>query len=197
MIEHRTVRRARELAELWHAGQLDKTGEPYTGHLRRVAVGTRAAAGPYLTRAEIYQAEAAAWLHDLLEDTDCPWPDLSRAVPTGVQVSVMSLTHAAGEPWVDYMRRIASDPNGFAPFVKWADIADNADPRRLEMVREVNVETWQRMVAQLPHRIEHFRYVMGRQGIRGPWLSDEQVYPDGSSLPAGVDRASMMASWDD
>ena len=54
------VERAKDLAHRAHAGQVDKAGRPYIEHVARVAA--RVADDP--------EAEAVAWLHDVLED--CP-----------------------------------------------------------------------------------------------------------------------------
>lgn len=176
MIETAVEFRARTLAEVWHADQLDKTGAPYVGHLRRVATGaahlilsdSALGAHSHGRRRTAAHAAAAGWIHDLLEDTDCPWKHLSATVPADVTVAVMALTHADGEPWVDYISRIA-DERQLAPWVKWADIQDNSDPERLDLVREYQPETWKRMVVNLPVRIEQFARVMEARRIDGPW----------------------------
>lgn len=51
---------ARTLATEAHAGQIDKAGQPYIGHVARVAAAVRGDD----------DAEVVAWLHDVAED--CP-----------------------------------------------------------------------------------------------------------------------------
>ncbi len=54
------IDKARILAERVHAGQVDKAGLPYVGHLERVA--------SYVDPADPL-AQTAALLHDSIEDT--------------------------------------------------------------------------------------------------------------------------------
>lgn len=54
------IDQARQLAEQAHAGQTDKAGEPYMGHVIRVAASV-------LPQESIYIA--AALLHDVVEDS--------------------------------------------------------------------------------------------------------------------------------
>jgi (p)ppGpp synthase/HD superfamily hydrolase len=61
---------ARELARRAHRGQQDKAGRDYfEGHLVPIASAAKLF-GP--------DAVAAAWLHDVLEDTDVTIEDLAR-----------------------------------------------------------------------------------------------------------------------
>ena len=113
------VAAARRLAEHHHDGQLDKAGQPYLGHILRVAA-----------RVDHLGAEvtAAALLHDILEDTAATEDDLAAAgIPAAVIEAVALLTKTGG-PLEDYYARIRRHP--VARAVKLADIADNADPDR-------------------------------------------------------------------
>ncbi len=113
------VATARHLAETHHAGQLDKAGAPYIGHIQRVA-----------DRVSHLDPEviAAALLHDILEDTAATAADLAAAgIPATVIEAVVLLTKTGG-PLEDYYARIREHPVALA--VKLADIADNADPAR-------------------------------------------------------------------
>lgn len=109
---------ARAVAMVAHLGQVDKAGQPYIDHCQRVAARMTSAA---------YQA--AAWLHDVLEDTELSAADLiEMGCPTDVVQAVKLLTR--GEESVeDYYRFVRWNPIALA--VKRADIADNTDPRRL------------------------------------------------------------------
>jgi len=62
------VARARMLALEAHAGQVDKAGHPYIGHVGRVAAAVRGDD----------EAEAVAWLHDVIETAR---PSLGRCRP--------------------------------------------------------------------------------------------------------------------
>ncbi|GAC1528468.1 MAG: HD domain-containing protein [Marmoricola sp.] len=119
---------ARKIAAEAHAGQVDKAGEPYLTHPARVAYRVRAAGGPP-------EAEAAAWLHDVLEDTRITAEQLRKlGVPTSVITAVDSLTRRGGEPYDALIRRAKAHPLG--RLVKKADIADNSDPERLARLDE-------------------------------------------------------------
>jgi (p)ppGpp synthase/HD superfamily hydrolase len=113
------VSTARSLATEHHAGQVDKAGQPYLGHIERVA-----------DRVSHLEAEvvAAALLHDILEDTAATPADLVAAgIPATVIEAVVLLTKTGG-PLDAYYARIREHPAALA--VKLADIADNSDPDR-------------------------------------------------------------------
>jgi (p)ppGpp synthase/HD superfamily hydrolase len=114
------VTRAAAVAAAAHAGQLDRAGEPYLDHPRRVAASL---SGDPL-------AQAAGWLHDVVEDSDITTADLvAMGFPEPVVHAVDLLTHRPDSPLEDYLAGIAADP--LATRVKLADLADNSDPRRL------------------------------------------------------------------
>jgi hypothetical protein len=115
-----TVAAADALAEAAHEGQVDKAGEPYIDHPRRVAA-----------RLDTDDEKIVALLHDVLEDTAVTVTDLRRAGVTTEQFTALAfLTHADHQPYDDYIRDITKVP--LACRVKIADIADNADPARLD-----------------------------------------------------------------
>jgi hypothetical protein len=106
-----------------HRRQLDKGGLPYIEHPRRVADAVRAAGYDAL-------AVAAAWLHDVVEDTQYSLGALLTAgIPDSVVTTVDALTRRPGEPADDYYARVRADPRAHA--VKWFDVADNSAPTRL------------------------------------------------------------------
>jgi (p)ppGpp synthase/HD superfamily hydrolase len=114
---------AQGIAVTAHRDQVDKAGLPYIEHPRRVAELVAAAGGSD-------EAVAAAWLHDVLEDTDLTPEDLRVAgIPEEVVAAVRAVTHRCGERLDDYAKRVAADP--LAVQVKRADLADNTDPDRL------------------------------------------------------------------
>lgn len=118
------VERAESIAREAHAGQPDKAGEPYIGHPARVAA-----------RLDDPTLQAAAWLHDVVEDTSWTLTDLGDAgVPDDVIEIVDAVTKRKDEVYSDAVRRAASHPR--ARLVKAADVADNADEARLARVRE-------------------------------------------------------------
>ncbi|WP_299527470.1 HD domain-containing protein [uncultured Streptomyces sp.] len=111
------------LARRAHAGQTDKAGRPYAGHLAAVAAGVRERGG---SEVQI----AAAWLHDSVEDgvLSAEWLARAALLP-GVEEMVLAVTKRPGEKPADYAARILAVPG--ALLVKEADLAHNADPARL------------------------------------------------------------------
>ena len=126
--EHPIVSLAIKLATEYHAGQVDKSGRPYLGHLERTATKVRFSGGTWVQ-------EAAAWLHDCLEDTEATGAELSEAgIPFAVMRIVYAMTHYNGVSNEDYWQDIAND--GGAVLVKLCDIYDNLDPARMCYVEE-------------------------------------------------------------
>lgn len=132
------VAEARKLATDAHADQLDKAGKPYIDHPRRVA--ERAASfGP--------EFAAVAWLHDVIEDTrDLEPPkritaeDLRAAdFPEAVVEGVVAMTKELGEEHPAAVARACH--NDLARVVKAADVADNADPARLALIKDAAKRT--------------------------------------------------------
>ncbi len=121
------VARARTLALEAHAGQVDKAGHPYIGHVGRVAAAVRGDD----------EAEAVAWLHDVIED--CPaLAGRVQAFPAPLQDAVRLLSRTSAADADTYYARISSDP--LALKVKLADIADNADEARLASLDAATAE---------------------------------------------------------
>jgi len=134
------VELARRLATEAHAGQVDKAGRPYIDHPRRVA-----------ERVEDLQAQAVAWLHDVLEDSALTAEDLRAAgVDEEVVAAVRVLTRTGGDD--AYYARIAADP--LAREVKLVDIADNTDPVRTALLDPVTRD-------RLAEKYDHARRALG------------------------------------
>lgn len=114
------------LAAELHAGQIDRLGEPYIGHVLRVAAGASTFA-PALD-AELLRTIGA--LHDTIEDTPVTLANL-RALGLSEEVvtAVDLLSHDPADAYDAYVRGLAHEPLAVA--VKRADLADNGDPERL------------------------------------------------------------------
>ena len=116
---------ARAIATIAHRGQTDKIGAPYVTHVARVA----SRFDPVSRAVE----HCAAWLHDVIEDTDVTAGDLRAAgVSSDVVDIVTLLTRTADIPSDEYYRRITTNPAAVA--VKAADIDDNTSPARTRML---------------------------------------------------------------
>lgn len=115
--------RAKELAHRAHAGQVDKAGRPYIEHVARVAAAV----------ADDPEAEAVAWLHDVLEDCGAEFRnELLNIRPDRIFWAVHHLTRWPGKSAGYYYARVRTDP--LALRVKLADIADNANEERLALL---------------------------------------------------------------
>lgn len=116
------VSKAKMVAHWFHAGQTDMANKPYVDHLRRVAY-------PFDGWPT---AQAVAWLHDVVEDTECTLGDLwELGFQDEIVDAVDAMTQGKGESLEDYWSRVRANPLARAVKVK-GDIPDNADPMRLE-----------------------------------------------------------------
>jgi (p)ppGpp synthase/HD superfamily hydrolase len=103
-------------------GQVDKAGVPKSRHVRAVARHATAFGST---------AVAAAYLHDVVEDTDITLVDLRiefRFSYAVIEV-VDAVTRRTGETYDEFIDRIAAHSH-LARVVKLADLADNTDPSR-------------------------------------------------------------------
>lgn len=115
MIIEDSVTMAREIATKAHQGQFRRDGKtPYISHPQRVA--KRLEGNP--------QAQAVAWLHDVLEDTSVTSTELRQAgLGEDIIKAVEILTKTRGVKYLDYLQRVkASD---LARQVKIQDMLDN------------------------------------------------------------------------
>ena len=115
-------RLAEQIARQAHDGQTDKAGRSYIEHPARVAA-----------RLHDPELRAAAWLHDVVEDTDWTADRLREAgLPHRVVDTVIAVTRLPGQSDDAYYAQVAASDDGTA--VKRADIGDNADVNRLALL---------------------------------------------------------------
>ncbi len=128
------VSRAKALAIRAHAAQVDKAGRPYIEHVDRVAAEV----------SDDPEAEAVAWLHDVMEDCPDVLIDV-RWFPIRVIEAVQTLTRdRSSNDW--YYFWIKASP--LALRVKLADIADNANEDRLALLDEKTAARLRRKYAK-------------------------------------------------
>jgi (p)ppGpp synthase/HD superfamily hydrolase len=114
------------IAATAHASQVDKAGNPYVGHIRRVA--------SYVDQTNT-DAVVAALLHDVMEDAGITAADLAdQGIPAQAIEAVELLTRRRDQKPAEYYQRIRDHP--IAREVKLADLADNTDPTRLAVLSE-------------------------------------------------------------
>ena len=107
------------LAAKAHTGQVDKGGAPYILHPIRVMLAC-----------EGEKEKIVALLHDTLEDTALTAADLRCAgFSEEIVQAVCCLTRGQKEDYMDYIARICE--NALAARVKYADLQDNLDIRRI------------------------------------------------------------------
>lgn len=123
-----------------HAGQVDKAGKPYLGHIARVA-------------GEFYDEEAiVALLHDIVEDTDVkPGELLQKGFTKEIVDAVVAITKKENESYESFIERVGK--NKMAREVKIADLEDNMNIRRLPKITEEDM-------VRLNKYLEAWRYLL-------------------------------------
>lgn len=123
------------LAVEFHAGQFyGESDKDYMYHLYMVDQLVIAAyADKNRSHSEPFSKEqgdlvdllrALAYLHDIIEDTDCTYEILrDRGICEQLTTSVRAISKVEGEEYLDYMRRVLS--NDLAQRVKLCDTASN------------------------------------------------------------------------
>jgi (p)ppGpp synthase/HD superfamily hydrolase len=137
MLDEPWYQNALALATTLHAGQLDKAGQPYIEHLKRVA-HILVEQFPNATPTEVQ----AALLHDSLEDTEAT-PEsltLSGIAPEVIAV-VQHLTRTDKRPYLTWIEQLAATGDVGVLRVKLADNLHNSDPRREHPKREQMMRT--------------------------------------------------------
>lgn len=112
------VDRAFAYARRMHADQKDKAGRPFVLHLTRVW-------GRVVVTKGDEEVQAAALLHDILEDTEVTLDDLIDRFGFRVATIVLCLTRLpeVTETYQEYILRVAV--NDAARLVKMADVMDH------------------------------------------------------------------------
>ena len=112
-----------------HAGQVDKAGMPYAGHVMRVMQAGRT-----------IDEKIVGVLHDLVEDTDWTFEALlAEGFPTHIIDALRCVTKLSDdEPYDAFIQRVKTNPLAVA--VKINDLTDNMDIRRLSDITENDVQ---------------------------------------------------------
>ena len=120
---------AKEIASTYHHNMHDRYGNPYFEHLERVADRVRDMEYEMVDEtSEIELYVAAAYLHDVIEDTDINPEEIAELVSTEVLNAVTLLTRRNKETYADYVGNIkrADGVSGkIARVVKIADLLDH------------------------------------------------------------------------
>lgn len=118
--ESERVFNARFIAYKFHLGQKDKAGRSYMEHLSFVAHNV-----------DTDDDKIVAYLHDVLEDTDCTADDLLNkyGIEPELVDAIIAITKIKGESYNDYLKRVGE--NDISRRVKLKDILHNSDETRL------------------------------------------------------------------
>ena len=126
------VESAKSLAKEKHEGMTDKYGNPYIEHLERVADRVREMEYDFVDEtSEIEMYVAAAYLHDIIEDTNCKIDDLKELFPIEVTSAIFRLTRKEGMTYAEYIDVILDRAGLYelagkiARVVKLADLFDH------------------------------------------------------------------------
>ena len=132
MTEKTMIEKAKKIAAEYHKGMVDKYGNPYMEHLERVADRVREMEYDFVDEtSEIELYVATAYLHDIIEDTDCTREDLVALFPESVVEAIFRLTREEGMTYAEYIERILSRDiiptlaGKIARVVKLADLLDH------------------------------------------------------------------------
>ncbi|MCA1799930.1 MAG: HD domain-containing protein [Actinobacteria bacterium] len=127
---------AKAFASRKHKDQYRRDGSPYIDHPNRVAQHVKRVKG---TSTNIDDIEAAAWLHDTLEDTETSYEEIEAEYGPMVASMVAELTsdkeEIAREGKTKYLQQKLGRMSNYALIVKLADRLDNvsdlatADPQ--------------------------------------------------------------------
>ena len=115
------IKVAEGLAEKFHAGMPDKYGHPYPDLIKKTS--------------HIPYYIAAAWLHDIVEDTTMTLEDLVEVleihsdakIAERITKSVELLTHDKDGTYADYIETIAKAPGESGEIARAVKIADLLD----------------------------------------------------------------------
>ena len=132
MTEKTMIDKGRDLAAKYHFSKTDKYGNPYIEHLERVADRVWEMEYDFVDEtSEIEMYVATAYLHDIIEDTDCTREDLVVLFPEEVIAAIFRLTRDTGMTYAEYIERVLSRDSlptlagKIARVVKLADLLDH------------------------------------------------------------------------
>ena len=121
--------KAINLAMQAHAGQVDKAGMPYIGHVMRV-----------MQAGKTIDEKIVGVLHDVVEDTTWTFDALlAEGFPVHIVDGLRCVTKLSDdEPFEAFINRVKNNPLAVA--VKINDLTDNMDIRRLQTLTDADVQ---------------------------------------------------------
>ena len=112
-----------------HAGQVDKAGMSYIGHVMRV-----------MQAGKTIDEKIVGVLHDVVEDTTWTFDALlAEGFPVHIVDALRCVTKLSDdEPYESFINRVKTNPLAVA--VKINDLTDNMDIRRLQTLTDADVQ---------------------------------------------------------
>lgn len=146
MTKEQLLNKAIQIADIAHAGQTDRYGAPYIGHVMRV-----------MNYGRTIDEKIVGVLHDVVED--CPqwsFTRLSReGFPDHIVFAVDCLTKREGEQYHLFVQR--TEKSALAVAVKMNDLRDNMDLRRIN-----HSELTDKDIKRLNKYLRAYRYLSGK-----------------------------------
>ena len=139
------IEKAYKVASEAHKNQFRKSGEPYIIHPLNVAI---ILADLKLDKETI----VAGILHDVVEDTEITFEDLTGEFPEEVVEALRYLTRDKSMNYFDYIRNIRKNP--IAKKVKQADLLHNSDVTRLSDCENMSTEQISRLHGRYKRALE-------------------------------------------
>lgn len=170
-------------AEL-HGSQKDKSGLPYWTHLAAVWQNVIDLGGGV-------EVQAAAILHDSVEDTSMDEDDLDALMPVRVADAVMAVTKRKGEENTKYIGRVI-EAGRDAMLVKLADLYHNTDPDRLATLPAYTVVRLKAKYYDAIYRLEKELHIKHTITLA---QRDEAVKANGGRV--GSASYGTTGDWDD
>ena len=163
MTSWKIVIRAASMAARWHGGQIRNDGTPYFQHPARVAtLMARAGADDELV--------AAAFLHDVIEDTPADYDDIAEALGTTIAdwVFVMSKDHRLPEevrepaykqqlidgPWQGRALKLADQIDNFTASLKTGSAPSKKRRKLASWAVDIAREDGQKVVVKLRESLQ-------------------------------------------
>jgi (p)ppGpp synthase/HD superfamily hydrolase len=129
-----------------HDGQFDKGGNAYILHPLKVM---------HYLKSDDEELQAIAVLHDVIEDSNVTYADLTEnGMTERVVIAIRLLTKVPGQTHEEYLSRICSSKDAMK--VKLADLRHNSDICRLKGVMEKDirrVEKYHKMYLQIKEKL--------------------------------------------
>lgn len=139
MINTKLTRIAMKIAYEAHKDQVDKAGVPYIYHPIHVAENM-----------DDEISTICALLHDVVEDTNVSFDDLSKYFSNDIISVLKLLTKDKNIDYMEYIKNIKT--NSIATKVKIADLKHNSDESRLDIITEKDIirnEKYQKALSYL------------------------------------------------